>query len=248
MIRSAIRRSSTRLAEGLAGEASMRGDREHFSTLPAARRRAVGATPRGGTGARRPPSSALRRGVVCLLLLLAAGCEESTHAQAPPPPPSVTVQAAVLKGVSRSAGFVGRTKAVDIVQLRARVEGFLEKVAFKEGDEVKPGQLLYQIETVQYQAQLDQAKANLAAARAQELNAQLQYDRASELVKRQNISQATVDQDKANLDAAKASRLQNEAAVTLAQVNLGYTEIKAPIAGRIGRTAFTQGNLVNPSS
>ena len=185
----------------------------------------------------------------CLLLPVLAACNEKTQAQAPaPPPPAVGVQPAVLKGVSRSAEFVGRIKALDTVQLRARVEGFLDKVPFTEGEEVKPGQLLYQIETVQYQAQLDQAKANVAAARAQELNAQLQYNRASELVKRQNISQATVDQDKANLDAAKANVMQTEAAATLAQVNLGYTAIKAPIEGRIGRTAFTQGNLVNPSS
>lgn len=185
----------------------------------------------------------------CLLTTVLAACHESTQAQTPsPPPPAVGVQPVTVKGISRSAEFVGRIKAVDMVQLRARVEGFLDKVPFKEGDEVQPGQLLYQIETVQYQAQLDQAKANLAAAQAQELNAQLQYNRAAELVKRQNIAQATVDQDKANLDAAKASVLQNQAAVTMAQVNLSYTAITAPIAGRIGRTAFTQGNLVNPSS
>jgi len=190
-----------------------------------------------------------RVAAACLLLPVLAACNEKTQVQAPaPPPPAVGVEPAAVKGVSRSAEFVGRIKALDTVQLRARVEGFLDKVPFTEGDEVKPGQLLYQIETVQYQAQLDQAKANLAAARAQELNAQLQYNRASELVKRQNVAQATVDQDKANLDAAKANVMQIEAAVTLAQVNLGYTSIKAPIEGRIGRTAYTQGNLVNPSS
>ena len=195
-------------------------------------------------------TAALRRvAAACLLLPVLAACNEKTQAQAPAPPaPAVGVQAAAMKGVSRSAEFVGRIKAINTVQLRARVEGFLEQVPFTEGDEVKPGQLLYQIETVQYQAQLDQAKANLAAARAQELNAQLQYNRAAELVKRQNISQATVDQDKANLDAAKANVMQTEAAATLAQVNLGYTSIKAPIEGRIGRTAFDQGNLVNPAS
>jgi membrane fusion protein (multidrug efflux system) len=184
----------------------------------------------------------------CLLLAGLTACHEQKQGQAPAPPPAVGVQPAVLKGVSRSGEFVGRIKALDTVQLRARVEGFLDKVPFTEGDEVKPGQLLYQIETVQYQAQLQQANANLAAAQAQEVNAQLQYNRASELVKRQNISQATVDQDKANLDAAKSGVMQNEAAVTLARVNLGYTAITAPIDGRIGRTAFTQGNLVNPSS
>jgi membrane fusion protein, multidrug efflux system len=203
-----------------------------------------------GSGIWRGNAAPLRRvAIVCLFLPGLAACNDKTQAQAPaPPPPAVGVQPAVLKGVSRSAEFVGRIKALATVQLRARVEGFLEKVPFTEGDEVKPGQLLYQIETVQYQAQLDQSKANLAAARAQELNAQLQYNRAAELVKRQNISQATVDQDKANLDAAKANVQQIEAALTLAQVNLGYTAITAPVDGRIGRTAFDQGNLVNPSS
>jgi membrane fusion protein, multidrug efflux system len=198
---------------------------------------------------RRGTAPAMRRAAtMCLLLTVLAACHEQKQSQAQAPPPAVGVKPAVLKGVSRSAEFVGRIKAIDAVQLRARVEGFLDKVPFIEGDEVKPGQLLYQIETVQYQAQLDQAKANLAAAQAQELNAQLQYNRAAELVRHQNISQATVDQDKANLDAAKSSVMQNQAAVTLAQVNLGYTAITAPIEGRIGRTAFTQGNLVNPSS
>ena len=203
----------------------------------------------GGEGSRRGSVPALRQAAAaCLLLTALAACHEQKQGQAQAPPPAVGVQPVALKGVSRSAEFVGRIKALDTVQLRARVEGFLDKVAFTEGDEVKPGQLLYQIQTVQYQAQLDQANANLAAAQAQAVNAQLQYDRAAELVKRQNISQSTVDQDKANLDAAKASVMQNQATVTLAQVNLGYTAITAPIDGRIGRTAFTQGNLVNPSS
>lgn len=183
-----------------------------------------------------------------LLLLLLAACSDKKQAQAPPPPPAVGVQPVATREVSRSAEFVGRIKALDTVQLRARVEGFLDKVAFTEGDDVTPGQLLYQIETVQYQAQLEQAKANRAAAAAQQLNAQLQYNRVAELVKRQNISQATVDQDKANLDAASAGAMQAAAAVTLAEVNLGYTAVTAPIDGRIGRTAFTQGNLVGPST
>jgi membrane fusion protein (multidrug efflux system) len=187
--------------------------------------------------------------MACLPLLLLAACNDrkQTQAQAPPPP-AVGVQPVATKEVSRSAEFVGRIKALDMVEVRARVEGFLDKVAFTEGDEVTPGQLLYQIETVQYQAQLEQAKANRAAAEAQQVNAQLQYDRVAELVKRQNISQATVDQDRANLGAANANVMQTGAAVTLAQVNLGYTAITAPIEGRIGRTAFTKGNLVNPSS
>ena len=94
-----------------------------------------------------------------------------------------------MKGVSRSDQFVGRIKAVGTVEIRARVEGFLEKVLFTEGQDVKAGDLLYQIEKAQYQAQIEQAKANLAAAEAQATNAQLQYNRVAELVKRQNISE-----------------------------------------------------------
>jgi membrane fusion protein (multidrug efflux system) len=185
----------------------------------------------------------------CMLVSLLAGCGEKKQAQAPAsPPPAVGVQPATMKGVSRSYEFVGRVRAVDIVQVRARVEGFLDNVAFREGDDVKTGQLLYQIEQSQYQAQITQAKANLASAQAQELNAQLQYNRALALAKNQNVPQATVDQDRAALETAKANVLQTEAALTLAQINLDYTEIKAPIDGRIGRTAFTKGNLVNPAS
>jgi len=89
---------------------------------------------------------------------------------------------------------------------------------------------------------------SLAAAQATEVNAQLQYSRALELVKNQNISVATVDQNRANLDGAKATVLQTQAALTQAAVNLSYTDIKAPVDGRIGLTAYTEGNLVNAAS
>jgi membrane fusion protein, multidrug efflux system len=187
--------------------------------------------------------------VAVLVPLLIVGCDEKKAAQPPPPPPpSVGVTPAAVKGVSQAYNFVGRIKATDTVQLRARVEGFLQKVLFREGDDVKSGQLLYQIEKDQFQAQVDQAKANVAAAQATEVNAQLQYNRALELVKNQNIPQATVDQNRAGLDSAKAGVLQTQAALTQALVNLSYTDIKAPIDGRIGLTAFTEGNLVNPAS
>jgi len=153
-----------------------------------------------------------------------------------------------MKGVARSYAFVGRIKSIDTVQLRARVEGFLEKVLFTEGQDVKTGDLLYQIEKTQYQAAVDQAKANLAAAQAQELNAELAFNRSLELAKNQTVPQALLDQNRANLESAKASVLQNQAAVTIAQENLGYTDIKAPIDGRIGLTTYTQGNLVNAAS
>ncbi|MBV8188782.1 MAG: efflux RND transporter periplasmic adaptor subunit [Alphaproteobacteria bacterium] len=168
--------------------------------------------------------------------------------QQQPAAPAVGVRAASLKGVSQSFEFVGRVKAIEQVDLRARIEGFLEKVLFKEGDDVKAGDLLYQIEKVQFQAQVDQAEANLTIAQAEYTNAKLQYDRQVDLSKRQFSPQSTVDQDRAAMDQAAGKVLQAKAALTQAKVNLDYTDIRAPIAGRIGRTAVTMGNLVNPAT
>jgi membrane fusion protein, multidrug efflux system len=184
-----------------------------------------------------------------ILTALLASCGQAPQtATAPPPPPAVGVQPAQTRGVARSYAFVGRIKAINTVQLRARVEGFLDKVLFTEGQDVKAGDLLYQIEKVQYQAAVEQAEANLASTQAQELNAQLQFNRSLDLVKRDAGTQVTVDQNRANLDSAKANVLQNEAALTVARENLGYTDITAPVDGRIGLTAYTRGNLVNSSS
>jgi membrane fusion protein (multidrug efflux system) len=187
--------------------------------------------------------------LTCAALVLLAACDGKKQASAPPPPPpAVSVEFAAMKGVSRSDQFVGRIKAVGTVEIRARIEGFLEKVLFTEGQDVKAGDLLYQIEKAQYQAQIEQAKANLAAAEAQATNAQLQYNRSLQLVKNQYTPQATVDQEKAAWGTAKAQVLQAQAALDQTEINFGYTDIRAPIDGRIGRTAFTVGNLVNPAS
>jgi membrane fusion protein, multidrug efflux system len=189
-----------------------------------------------------------RLAAVSILLALLAACGQKQQAQAPMPPPAVGVRQAEIRGVARTYSFVGRIKAIDIVALRARVEGFLEKVLFREGQDVKAGDLLYQIEKAQYQAQVEQAKANVAAARAQAVNAELQYNRVLELVKKQFTPQATVDQDKAAMDSARAQVLQTQAALTQAEINLGYTDIRTPIDGRIGLMTYTQGNLVNAAS
>jgi len=153
-----------------------------------------------------------------------------------------------MKGVSQSFEFVGRIKAVDKVDVRARVEGFLDKVLFREGDDVKKGDLLYQIEKVQFQASLDQAKANLTVAEAESTNARAQYERQLDLSKRQFSPQSVVDTNKAAMDMAEGKIQQLKAAITQAETNLGYTDIRSPIDGRIGRTAYTAGNLVNPAS
>ncbi len=188
-----------------------------------------------------------RLSIAVILCGLGACLGQPASAQTPPPP-AVGVLPASMKGVTRSYAFVGRIKAIESVALRARVQGFLDKVMFTEGQDVKSGDVLYQIEKVQYQAQVDQALANVAAAKAQEVNAQLTYNRTAELVKNQNASQATLDSNKASLDVAHANVLQNEAALTQAKENLGYTDVIAPVDGRIGRTTYTKGNLVGPTS
>jgi membrane fusion protein, multidrug efflux system len=185
---------------------------------------------------------------LAMLVLSLAGCGQTQQPAPPPPPPAVGVQLAEMKGVTPSYAFVGRIKAVNTVQLRARVEGFLQKVLFTEGQHVRTGDLLYQIEKTQYQAAVDQANANLAAAEAVELNAQLQFNRSVDLVKTQAVAQTTLDQNRANLESAKASILQNKASIAIAQENLSYTDIFSPIDGRIGLTTYTQGNLVNAAS
>src|SRR3954468_1924390 len=152
--------------------------------------------------------------LAAMALPLLAGCDEKKQAAAPPAKPAVGVRPAAMKGVNQSFQFVGRVKAVDKVDLRARVEGFLEKVSFREGQDVKAGDLLYEIEKVQFQAQVDQAKANVASAEAEATNAQLQYGRQFELARHQFSPQATVDQNKAALDSSRAKTLQMRAALT----------------------------------
>jgi membrane fusion protein (multidrug efflux system) len=186
-------------------------------------------------------------GAVAVFVALAA-CKPTSQAPAPTSPPAVGVISVESKAITPFLSFIGRVKAIQTFQARARVEGFLQKIAFHDGQQVKTGDLLYQIEKTQYQAAVEQAQANVAAAEAVERNAQLAFNRASELVKSSAGTQSTVDSTRATLDSDKASVLQNQAALTIANENLGYTDISTPIDGRIGFTAVTLGNLVNAST
>ena len=190
---------------------------------------------------------ALSAVAACVLL---SACKPATTAQpaAPTPPPAVGVVTVVRRAITPSLSFIGRVKAIQTFQVRARVEGFLEKIAFKDGQKIKAGDPLYQIEKTQYLAAVDQAKANVAAAEAVERNAQFAFNRATELIKSNAGTQVNVDQTRANLESAKASVLQNQAALTIANENLGYTDIASPIDGRVGFTAVTLGNLVNAAT
>jgi len=185
---------------------------------------------------------------VCLVVPLLAGCDEKKQAAAPPANPAVGVRPAAMKGVSQSFEFVGHIKATDKVDVRARIEGFLEKVAFHEGQDVKAGDLLYQLEQPPFQAQVNTAKANVAQLEAQHRNAELTLGRAQYLIKTVAGQQSNVDSALASERALAAQIDGARAQLQTAEINLGYTEIRSPISGRIGRTAYTLGNLVNPAS
>src|SRR6201987_2069028 len=164
------------------------------------------------------------------------------------PPPAVTVTPVVGREVTSTGDFIGRVAAIDRVDVVARISGFINERNFTEGQQVKTGDLLFRIEQDTYKSAVDQQNANLAKARATEVNANLQLQRSQVLVKNQNVPQATVDQQEATEQAAKADVLQAQALLEQAQINLGYTEIRSPINGRIGLANFTVGNLVGPSS
>ena len=169
-------------------------------------------------------------------------------AQSASPPPAVSVTPVVSRQVTETGDFIGRVTAVDKVDIVARVSGFIEERLFTEGQQVKTGDLLFRIEQATYKAAVEQQRANLAKAKATEVNAKLQLQRGQDLLRTNNIPQATVDQRAADEGAAQADVLQAQAALDQAEINLGYTEIRSPIDGRIGLAVFTVGNLVGPSS
>jgi len=150
--------------------------------------------------------------------------------------------------VTETGDFVGRVTAIDKVDIVARVPGFIEERLFAEGQKVKTGDLLFRLEQATYKAAVDQQRANLARAKATAVNTTLQLQRGQELVRNQNIPQSTLDQRAADDAAAQAEVMQAQALLEQAQINLGYTEIRSPIDGRIGLAVYTVGNLVSPSS
>jgi membrane fusion protein (multidrug efflux system) len=172
----------------------------------------------------------------------------AASAQGASPPPAVAVTPVVSRQVTETGDFIGRVTAIDKVDIVARVPGFIQERHFTEGQQVKTGDLLFRIEQATYIAAVDQQRANLAKAKATEVNTALQLERGKELVRNNNISQATVDQRAADEAAAQANVLQAEALLQQAEINLAYTEIRSPIDGRIGFANFTVGNLVDPSS
>jgi multidrug efflux system membrane fusion protein len=181
-----------------------------------------------------------------ILAVFLAGCGKKDEAAAPPPPP-VTVANPLKKQTTDWDEFTGRFDAVDQVQIRARVTGFVTKVSFVDGAVVKAGDVLYEIDPRQYEATAEQAQGQLDDAKAKVDLAQRELDRATTLIKTQAIAENIVDQRTQALAAAQASVLVAEGALKLAKLNLEYTKVVAPIDGRVSRHLISVGNLVNGS-
>lgn len=192
-----------------------------------------------------------RRSIVFALvaaILLTTLPGGSAGAQQGAPPPAVLVQAAENVPIADQFEFIGRAAAVDKVDLRARVKGFLGPRLFADGDQVKKDQVVFTIERDPYQAAVDQKIAQRDAARAALTNAELQLKRAAELLRTNTGTQATYDQRLSEQLQAKAQLEDAGAQLRDAEIQLSYTEIKSPIDGRIGRAAASPGNIVGPDS
>ncbi|HEU5154637.1 MAG TPA: efflux RND transporter periplasmic adaptor subunit [Gemmatimonadales bacterium] len=181
--------------------------------------------------------------VVLVLVLLLSGCREKPKQQ-PPPPPKVTVAQPVQRVVSDDLEVPGNTQAIYTVQLVARVAGYLEKVLFQDGQIVKKGQPLFLIQQNTYQDNLQQAEAAVLQFRANLVYAQAQWERYSKLVLEKAGSQSDVDNWRFQRDQAQANLRSAEAQVSLAQLNLSYTDVRAPFDGRMDRRLRDPGNLV----
>src|SRR5882672_7885592 len=181
--------------------------------------------------------------VIAAAALAISACSRGGAQAAAPPPPEVDAAQVVVKPVRQWDEFSGRIAATDAVDVRARVSGYIDSIAFKEGSEVKAGDLLFVIDPRPYRAAYDSAVAQRARARAAEQLAQEQEKRAQDLIAAKAISREEFDTRRAGSTQSNADVRAAEAAVATAKLNLGFTEVRSPIAGRVSRAMLTVGNL-----
>ena len=189
-------------------------------------------------------SPAARVLAVCACLVLFAGCSREQQAGGQRPMPEVSTVTVAPREVALSTELSGRTSAYRIAEIRPRVNGLVEKRLFTEGSNVKEGQVLYQIDPAPFTAELDNAQAALAEAKAKLPTTSLRASRYKALVSHSALSQQDYDDAASNLDQVKASITSLEARVETARINLGYTKVVAPISGRIGKSSVTDGAIV----
>src|SRR4051794_4840362 len=182
--------------------------------------------------------------LVLAVVPLLGACGQGEQKQAAPPPPAVTVAKPVKQTVTDYDEYVGRFVAVDMVEVRARVSGYLDKIGFQDGQLVKQGDLLFTIDRRPFETTVAQTRAQLAQARANLAFAESDLARGSQLVRDKTITEQTFDQRTQAKRVAEASVQAQEAAVRQAELDLQFTELRAPVAGRIGDRRVSPGNLV----
>lgn len=200
----------------------------------------------------RPANVASRKvfSVLFALLLICAfprGALSDPTGPGDVPPPLVTVVKVTEQDINPPDEYVGHAEAVQTVDLRARIEGFLEQIEFEEGSDVRAGDLLYVIEQAPYQAKVEADRARVSQATATFTKAR-QYLERVRTVRSGGVSATDIDDAVAEELRARAGLEEAKANLERSRIDLGYTTIRAPITGRIGRTAYTRGNLVNPAS
>jgi RND family efflux transporter MFP subunit len=179
-----------------------------------------------------------------IFALAVAGCSEGKQQSAAPPPPQVTVGHPEQRTVIDYDEYVGRFVPIESVEVRSRVSGYLDSVHFTDGQIVKQGDLLFTIDKRPFQTALDQTKATLTQARANLAYAEADLGRAKQLVRDRTITEQTFDQRTQAMRVAEAAVAAQEAAVRQASLDLEFTELRAPVAGRIGDRRVSPGNLV----
>jgi RND family efflux transporter MFP subunit len=188
--------------------------------------------------------SLLSVAAVSAITLSGCGRNEAAEAHAAPPAPQVTVAAAVSRKITEFDEFTGRFEAVERVEVRPRVSGYIASVNFKEGSEVRKGEVLFVIDPRPYQAERDKAAAGLAQARSQLVLARTERERGTRLLAQHAISQEEYDTRTAGSEQAEANVEAARAALDATALNLEFTRVTAPISGRISRALVTSGNFV----
>ena len=182
---------------------------------------------------------------LCAALAIAALTVTATAQVAPPPAPQVTVSPPLAKRITTWDEYSGRFEAVDRVEVRPRVTGFIDNVHFKDGSLIKAGDLLFTLDKRPFQISVDSAKAEIEKQDAQVLLTATDVERAEPLAKSKVMSEQVFDQRKASLSAAKAQLMSAQAALKSAELNLEWAEVRAPISGRISDKKVDAGNLVS---
>jgi RND family efflux transporter MFP subunit len=196
----------------------------------------------------RMPTVLRQASIAVILAVVLAGCGEGQKQQAAPPPPAVTVAPPAKRIVSDFDEYVGRFVAVNFVEVRARVSGYLEAVHFKDGQMVKQGDLLFTIDKRPFQNAAAQARAAVTQTRSNLAFATADFERGQQLVKERTITDQSFEQRSQAYRNAQAAVSGAEAALRTAELDLEFTELRAPINGRIGDRRVSPGNLVTGGS